>query len=69
VFEFTRFIIAKRFPDLSILAFELDSHAQIDIIKFFLRTSFVLILSYLELVAIKKVNFEFLDKQTFWLPD
>jgi hypothetical protein len=56
-------VIAKHFSYLSLLAFELDSNSQFDIIKFFLRTSFVLIPSYLKVLAIKESNFdEVLDK-------
>jgi hypothetical protein len=44
------------------LAFEIDSHSQFEISKFFLRTSFVPIPSYMEAVADKEINFEALDK-------
>jgi hypothetical protein len=51
---------------LSLLAFELDSHSQFDIIKLFLRSSFVLIPSYLEFVVDEEVKFgEALDKWAF----
>jgi hypothetical protein len=63
---FTIFIVAKRFSDLRLLAFEIDPHSQFEIIKLFLRTSFVPIPSYLEIVAIKEFNFEeVLDKRDF----
>jgi hypothetical protein len=53
---------------LSLLASELDSHSQLEISEFFLRTTnFVQIPSYLEVVVDdKEVNFEALDK---YLPD
>jgi hypothetical protein len=63
------FIIARRYSDLRLLAFELDSHVQFEINKFFLRNGFVPIPSYLEVIADKEVNFEALDKRVFSLPD
>jgi hypothetical protein len=63
VFYFKLLIIAKRFSNLNFLAFELDSHSQFEISKFFLRTSFTPIPSSQEVVADKEVNFvEALDK-------
>jgi hypothetical protein len=51
---------------LSLLAFELDSHSQFEIIKFFLRTSFIPIPSYLEDFTVEEFIFEeALDKQAF----
>ncbi len=44
------------------LTFELDSYSQFKIIKFFMRTSFVPIPSYLKVVADNEINFEGLYK-------
>jgi hypothetical protein len=59
---FTLFIIAKRYSDLNLLAFELDLHVQFKISKFFLRTSSVLIPSYLKVFADEKVHFEVVEE-------
>jgi hypothetical protein len=51
---------------LSLLAFELDSHAQFQISKLFLITSFILIQRYLEVVVNdKEANFEAFDEEAF----